>query len=167
MSSEKDCSAEQKIAALQERVKQLETSLGITEDWLREAEGLDRAVQKRPVVLPVTSVRCGGRTFKSTADLGLQCAECDSCGPKQTPTAAGAPTRKGPTSEGTPIQQRIAECRQQEIAIRTEAHLYMQNGPAGQHHIIRGQDDLDRAIKALLVAARRGKVIELDFWEVT
>ena len=167
MSSEKDCGAEQKIAALQERVKLLEARLDLP-GWLAKDSGpvaqSSPAEQLKPAV-ELQCTRCGGKTFKATPDKRLQCAGCDSLGPFEH-IARTSKTQREPAHERESIQQRIAERRQEEIVIRSEAHLYLQNGPAEQRHTIRGQDDLGVALKALLMVVQRGKAIELSFREV-
>ncbi len=162
MSSEKGCSAEGKIATLEERVKLLEARLDLP-GWLAES---NRPLEQLKPKVALQCVRCGGRTFKSTSNKGLQCAECDSLGPFQRISlAAIVGTRGGQAPEKAPIRPHIAERRKKDIAIRTEAHSHLQNGPAEQSFHVHTADDMAKAINALLQAAGRGKALQVIIQE--
>ncbi len=60
---------------------------------------------------------------------------------------------------------RVDERRLREIAIRTEAHSHLQNGPAEQKFHVHTADDMAKAIKALLHAAGRGKALQVTIQE--
>ncbi len=139
---------------LREKLEQRRTEERIT--------GCEEPDQGPKPVVELQCVRCGGKTFKSTADRRLQCIGCDSLGPFERVPRTGAhelAPKRGST------QQRIAERRQKENLIRRGAHLYLQNGPAEQSFRIHTADDMEKAIKALLHAACRGKALQVIIQE--
>ncbi len=92
---------------------------------------------------------------------GLECARCGSKGPfKPLFSENNKPSKPAPR-EGC-IQYRI---RERQITLRAEAHQYMMNGPAEQKFSIHTADDMAQAIKALLMAANRGKPLQVSIQE--